>query len=174
MKSKFIILILLVLTFALASLTIVLFQNSKEISEQLLSRDKLIKKYQDSDSLNCKHNEEYVKTVTKYVTPECGLLVGDVEITLDKFIKIYKDELDKKDKLETELENKKDSLHLLKTQIELLNKQYHLNVITQVDGNTRTIWAESKKIDSALILLRHFRDRLSYDSATKKWSIRMK
>lgn len=62
--------------------------------------------------------------------------------------------------LEYELEIKNSYLDLIK-------KQYGVKIIEKGDR----IWAEGTKVDSALMLLNVYRDRIKYDPQRKMWSV---
>lgn len=70
-----------------------------------------------------------------------------------------------------ELLNKNSSLkHDIKVRdsyLDLIKRQYGINVIEQ--GNKA--WLEGAKVDSALLLLNLYRDKIKYDPQTKVWSV---
>lgn len=51
--------------------------------------------------------------------------------------------------------------------LDLIKRQYGIRIIEKNDG----IWAESAKVDSALILLNVYRDKLEYDPQKKAWFV---
>ena len=165
MKAKFLFSLLLLLLIAVSVLFKIQIDNNNELKKQLQSRDSLIKKSQVTDSLNCQHTEEYVKTITKYITNDCSILIDKKEVSLSEFIEIYKKQIDENSTLS-------DSLNTLKRQIELISKKYSISVDTKDNGNQRITSLEARRIDSALILLSVFRDRLKYDSTNHSWLIK--
>lgn len=70
-----------------------------------------------------------------------------------------------------ELLNKNSSLkHDIKVRdryLELIKKQYGITVIEQ----DNKVWLEGAKIDSALLLLNLYRDKIKYNPQTKVWSV---
>ncbi len=60
-----------------------------------------------------------------------------------------------------------DKYEIVKLKYELICKYYPITV--GQDGNR--YYLDAPKIDSALLLLPYYRDKLSYDSVNKNWSI---
>jgi hypothetical protein len=167
---------LLIIVFSLITsitFSFILYKSNQDLFIEIGKRDELIKRTQLNDSLNCEHTIKYVNTITKYVTQDCGLLIDNKEISLDEFISIYSDEIDKKNKLRSEIFRVRDSNNILLRQLEIIKIKYSVRANTKKDGNHQVTSAESATIDSALILLPYFRDRLSYDSVKKEWIIRI-
>ncbi|MGI4742942.1 MAG: hypothetical protein ACRYG7_47940 [Janthinobacterium lividum] len=180
---------------ALASVAMLLYNTNVELRSQIARRESLIKRSQANDSLSCEHTEKYAATVTKYIKNNCSLLVDGKEISLERFIDIYvgkernitalQNDLDKiaatlpaLQKAIREREKAyavtQDSLLLYKSRLRVLEKGYGMKARTHQEGQYRITEYETSKMDSALVLLDVFRNRLSYDSVGKKWHVRMR
>lgn len=170
MKNK-ILLILVVLILALLSLSYILYTNNQNLIVEIEKRDDLIKKSQLSDSLNCAHTENYIKTVTEYITRDCSILIDNKKVSLDEFIKIYSDEVNKSYDYQNNILQLNDSIKTLTRQLEFIKKKYSVEANTKIDGNYKITSAQSAKIDSALMLLPYYRDRLIYDSVKNEWKV---
>ncbi|MCU0321289.1 MAG: hypothetical protein MUE72_02670 [Chitinophagaceae bacterium] len=165
MKSKFIFSVLVLLLLAISGLWKIQKDNNTELKLQIQSRDSLIKSSQSNDSLSCEQTQEYVKTITKYINDDCNIIIGTKKVSLSEFIDIYKNEVDKANSLS-------DSIIILKRQIEYINQRYSIRADTKKDGNLQITTLDAKQIDSALLLLKYFRDRLKFDSTNNSWLIR--
>lgn len=65
-----------------------------------------------------------------------------------------------------------DSLSSFKTLVNLIHSKYFIDYKIEKDGNYRKISVKSEKLDSALILLPHFRDRIKKEKNIWKISTR--
>jgi hypothetical protein len=188
MNYKLIISILTTLSCTLIGLIWMLSVINSELVEQLEFRDTLIKSNQNLDSLTCEHNQKYVETINHYITNECAIILDDKKISLSEFIDIYANEIQKNSNYMDSLRffkrqslqfanlyrstfPKLDSLNLLKIQIKNVSKRYDINITTTLKDSVRYTTIESPKIDSALILLKYFRNKLSYDPIKKVWMV---
>jgi hypothetical protein len=195
MRKKIINLLFLFVLISLGSITVLLYNTNAELQKQIVQRESLIKRSQANDSVSCEHTEKYVATVTKYIRNNCSLLVDGKEVSLEKFIDIYAS----KERSITALQNDlnsiaatlpalqkiikerektysitQDSLSLYKARLRTLEKGYGIKSRTRQEGRYRITEYETSKMDSALVLLDVFRNRLSYDSVGKKWHVRIR
>lgn len=138
----------------------------------------IIKKNQSIDSLNCTKSNEYREVIEKYVTNDCGLLIDGKRVSLQNFVDLYQkkqddliESLDGQIGLQKENNLLKDSLNILNHQIKLINTNLGISLKSKKSDCSVVVGYESKKIDSALLLLKYFRDRLRYDSVDKSWII---
>ena len=65
-----------------------------------------------------------------------------------------------------------DSLSIYKAIVDLTHKVYAIDYNIQIDGNNRKISVTAEKLDSALVLLPYFRDRLKKEKNV--WKISLK
>lgn len=176
-----------------ATIAAILYNTKDELQNQISKRDNLIKRSQASDSLSCEHAEQYVKTVTKYISNDCSLTVDGKKISLGNFIKIYSQKEDELIKAQNSLNSIysnvgaiekdinerertcsaiRDTLVLYKQRLKTIEKTYGIATrVRYTDKYTITSY-EAKKIDSALVLLSIYRKRMSYDSLSRTWTVR--
>ncbi len=193
MKKRIIYLLFVFFSIALGIIAFLLHTTNTELRNQIAHQTSLIKRSQASDSLSCEHTEKYAATVNKYITNDCSLVVDGKEISLEKFINIYAEQQQRSADLQgnltditttlTALEKAirareevvattQDSLALYKFQLRNIEKKYGIKSRIRASGNYRIAEYETKQADSALLLLKVFRNRLSYDSLKKEWHIR--
>ena len=165
MKSSFLYYLLVFLILILLVLFMIQLDNNGKLKDQIELRDTLIEKSRINDSLSCEHTEEYVKTVTKYISNDCSIMIDKKKISLDEFINIYIKQADQNDIL-------KDSLAIVKSQLQLIKERYSLSISLHKENANLIASFDAKKIDSALMLLSVFRDRLRFDSVSNKWMVR--
>lgn len=171
MKAKIIIPLLLFLLLLSLAFIFIMYDNNSELSIQLESRDTLIKKIQVNDSLSCAHTADYTKTITKYVTSDCELLIGNKKVSLNEFINIYIDESKKNALQEIQILKLRDSINILQQRIDFIKNRFGITITSKDDGQSRIDTYHSDKLDTALRLYDTFRGKLKYDSATKKWKL---
>lgn len=172
------------------------YDYSNELKRQIDKRDTVIASYQKLDSLYESTIRKYVDTVEKYITPE--FLYGDKKITAEELIetanssigelykvkyelaiardsiRAYKVYSDETNKLNKELYKYYDSTFIFKGYSNIAKAKYGIVFSHIKDSNNYTFSANSKKIDSALILLPYFRDRLKYNYEKKTWEIKIR
>lgn len=73
--------------------------------------------------------------------------------------------------LVNQLNEKTDSLSSFKLVVQSLQSKYNVEYEIGRRGGVKEVTIKSSKIDSGLILLPYFRDRLKYDSQKKVWII---
>jgi hypothetical protein len=73
----------------------------------------------------------------------------------------------KYNELSSEVDSLNQELRILKSKLSLIQSNY--SIIFKETNNGISIHAD--KIDSALLLLPYYRDKLSYDSQKKSWTI---
>lgn len=69
---------------------------------------------------------------------------------------------------QTEIINIQNSLAWEKFKLNFLQNEYSI----ELKENKNQMWAVSPQIDSALILLRVYRDRMEFDSIKRQWIIK--
>jgi len=193
MKKSIVSLVFLTIMATVAAFAFILYRNNIELKNQISRRDTLIKNTQKNDSLSCAHDEKYVQTITKYITSDCSLIVDGKKISLDNFIKIYSQKesalLEAQRRLKSIDDNigplqkaiaerdrlcdaAQDTLALYKRQLRTIGKTYGISTRTRHTDKYIITDYESRKIDSALVLLSIYRKRMSYDSLSRNWIVR--
>jgi hypothetical protein len=118
-----------------------------------------IKEFSKNDSIETSYN--YLTRNDTIVT--YNQLIKDSD-SLEKKLILKQLEIDKK---EDDIITKNNEINLLKDKLDLARNNYDINFY-----ETKTqITIEAKKIDSALVLLEVFRNRMTYDKKTGKWTI---
>lgn len=185
-----IILFLLLLIICLAYFQ---YGYTKDLKEQIALRDTIIYRYESIDSIYGKTLKRYVDTVEKYITPQ--FIYGDKKIsseelieTFNKHIKelyctkyelaiardslqAYKDYHDNTEKVYKSLYEYKDSTIIYRGYTNIAEKKYGIEFTYKKDSDYYIFYAKSKQIDSALIILPYFRDRLKYNPKDNSWEI---
>ena len=77
-----------------------------------------------------------------------------------------------KNKLTDENNLLRDSLASYNSVIRLIQSNYHVNYNISRNGKKKNISVNADKLDSALVLLPYFRDRLKLDKEGKVWTIK--
>lgn len=188
--------ILLVLFLFMVCILYFQYDYSNELNKQIAQRDTIIASYQKLDSVYESTIQKYVDTVEKYITPE--FLYGDKKISVEELIDGVNSSIGELHKIKYELVMARDSIRYYKAyshEVDSLNKKlykyydstfiykgysniakakYGIVFLHTKDSNNYTFYANSKQLDSALILLPYFRDRLKYDPEKKSWEIRIR
>lgn len=176
MKNKYL-LVFLLLSVILAVFSSVLLSSNYELKKEVDARQQIITKNQQIDSLNCDKTTEYKQVVEKYITKDCGLKIDGKEISLQEFVILYNKQQEERIKeLQESIDNKrllikvKDSL----SNFTLMSKKFGIKINSRKSNDTTYVSSESPQIDSAMILLEHFRKKMRFDEKEKKWIISIK
>ena len=114
------------------------------------------------DEIVSRHNstiKDYVSIVDKYnqLIKDHNELIKDY----NELVTLYRSKVNRNGDYET-----------LKTVLDLINKNYGITYeIIQDSTSYKVVIPPSPKIDSALMLLPHFRENLKYDKKTDRWMI---
>ena len=114
------------------------------------------------DEIVSRHNstiKDYVSIVDKYnqLIKDHNELIKDY----NELVTLYRSKINRNGDYET-----------LKTVLDLINKNYGITYkIIQDSTSCKVVIPPSPKIDSALMLLPHFRENLKYDKKTERWMI---
>lgn len=73
--------------------------------------------------------------------------------------------------LAKKLEEKSDSVLIQGMALGLIKRNYGIDYLSNLKGDMRIVQIQGSKVDSALLLLPYYRNKLSYDSKTKAWII---
>lgn len=198
MKNNFIVLFLFLLVLLLGSVSLILYINNIEYLEQVNERDALIKSSQIRDSISKVSLQRNADVITKYVN-DCNLEINGKKITLDEFVKILNDAYSTNNTLEDSLLRQrvvnsnlnsqlrtldlkfkieemkylllKDSLDYSYKIIDNFKSKYGIDYNIKIEDKYKIFQFKRSSVDSAMILLPYFRDRLRYDSTRKAWII---
>jgi len=154
--SFFTLLLLLLFIFSI----IFIFLMSKEnenLKNDNIEKTNIINKLQWTDSLfNQIMNIQYdsLETETGYISRSVSYRIKNGEIVK------YNELVDKNDELEKERD-------ILQRKLNLVLKNYNITFVE----TDRSITIHAEQIDSALLLLPHYKDKLKYDPKEKSWII---
>ena len=188
--------ILLILFLFIVCVLYFQYDYSNELKKQINQRDTIIASYQKLDSVYETTIQKYVDTVEKYIIPE--FLYGNKRISVEELLDGANSSIRELHKIKYELAMARDSIKYYKIyshEVDTLNKKlykyydstfiyrgysniakakYGIVFLHTKDSNNYTFYANSKQLDSALILLPYFRDRLKYDPEKETWEIRIR
>lgn len=191
--KKIINIILLVLLFFVSCTLYFQYDYSNSLKEQISKRDTIITYYQSLDSIYKSTLKQYVDTVEKYITPE--FVYGEKRISTEELLEItnktmeeyntcryelivardsirmYRDYYDRTQRVLGNMQKHIDSSFIYKNYTQIAKEKYGINFSYKNKGNEYLFMVESRKIDSALILLPFFRDRIKYNPQKKSWQI---
>ena len=122
------------------------------VGDKVLSIDEIVSRYNSTI-------KDYVSIVDKYnqLIKDHNELIKDY----NELVTLYRSKINRNGDYET-----------LKTVLDLINKNYGITYeIIQDSTSYKVVIPPSPKIDSALMLLPHFRENLKYDKKTDRWMI---
>jgi hypothetical protein len=145
-----------------------------QISDEL---DKSQKEYTDILNKNQKLLNENNQSIDDYnlLVNQYKSMLDNYQITNKKYsdlVQNYNFNIETSKKLNVKFNSTHDSLSIYKAIVSLINKNYSINYKIQIDGEFRKISISSEKLDSALVLLPYFRDRLTKDKDVWKINLR--
>lgn len=142
--------------------------------------DELDKTKFEYELMSVKHNKianENTQNIDDYnsLTKSYNSLYTDYSLLNNKYNSLI-DEFNKfvnfqKSTIET-YKSTADSLSSFKTIVSLIQSNYHVNYEITKTGKTKKVSINADKLDSALVLLPYFRDRLKLDENGKVWTIK--
>lgn len=169
-----------------------LYYNYK-LEEQVRERDNMISKLTISDQLvkeyfDIKHDS--IGGTTSYILKESKRIIRTVNTektiytpetiirddkllynTYNNLIGKYNNLVKDFNTLSTNYYNTRDSLETNKIIISLIKKEYPIHTSIEKKQGVRKISINSVKLDSALLLLPYYGDRLKYNAKDKSWKI---
>jgi len=110
----------------------------------------------------------------KYLSNSFNLLNKDYNELLKKYsllIAKYNENISDQNKLVGNYNLISDSLSSFKSIVRLIQSNYNIDYNINRKGNIKEISIKANKLDSALVLLPYFRDRLKLDKEKKVWII---
>lgn len=164
-----------------------------ELKKQIIDRDSTIAKYETNDSIYNLRLKQYTDTVEKYISP--NFTYGDKKISTDELLKIANNSINEAYILKHQLNSARDSVNIYMEIVDDLEKRanqklnkyqdsafiyggyvglakrYGFKFSHKKNGNNYTFFVKAEQVDSALILLPYFRDRLTYNSKKGYWEI---
>ena len=173
-------------------LAVTLYYNS-ELEKQIIERDNLInqltfsenlvKEYFDirldsikgTTSYMLKESKKDVRTIntektihiTETIVESDTLLYNDYKNLIEK----YNNLVGNFNSISTNYYNTKDSLETNKVLLQLIQKNYPIEVFVENEQQRQRVSIKSAQLDSALLLLPYYRDKLKYDPKEKSWII---
>lgn len=178
------------------AVTYLQYEYVSELKKQIADRDRTITKYESNDSIYNSRLKQYTDTVEKYISP--SFTYGNKEVSTDELLEITNSSLKENDMLKYQLKCARDSISAYKELVVEVNnsmpkiskqvneladsaiiykgyveltKQYGFKFTHKKDGNRYTFFVKAEKVDSALLLLPYFRDRLIFEPEKGSWSI---
>jgi hypothetical protein len=170
-----------------------------KLEDQIEERDSLISRLAISDNLVREYFDVSIDSLTNnmiYTLKPSKLeqvritqdgyhkifKAGDDVLTIDEIVDKYntnlKDYISLVDKYNqlighyNDIANQMHDSYILKEVLKLIDEQYGIKYEIQTDSTSyRIILPPSPKIDSALMLLPHYRENLKYDKKTDRWMI---
>lgn len=157
------------LTFVLFSLlgwgiSIWMYKYNLDLQVQIDQREKLLKDSKGRDSVYASKTKEYSEVITKYIE-DCNIVYAGKKLNTSEVIKLWTNDIKEKESLNRQID-------LLNRRLDLIKRQYGINYhLSYSDGKYSFSDSSDKKVDSGLILLPYYRDKLRYDSIKKVWII---
>lgn len=126
-----------------------------EYESEIEKKDKIIKKYEQLEQFNCDKESEFSAVIKKY-TNDSVLTIGGKKLSMSEVVAYISEREDSLYRLNVELEGVKYSYeHLKKSCV----------------GKYAYGPEDQLRIDSALVLLPYYRDKLKFDSSSNRWII---
>jgi len=145
-----------------------------EILKYNVIAEELDKTKDDYNKIIDRHNE-IIKQNTQNINDYNSLANSFTSLNQDhnKLIGIYKENIEKYNKMINTFSQVSDSLTSLNSIVKLAQSNYDITYSIRRNGNMKEISIRSDKLDSALVLLPFFRDRLKLDTIKNIWTIRI-
>ena len=162
----------------------------------------LVKEYFDIEEDSITHNTTYslkenkkeiekvTERVTKYVEPEFvrnGKKISSEELVaainakdnesveaINSLANKYNTLVQDYNNLAKKMKMKSDTVDIQSMALGLIKRNYGIDYTSTLNGDTRTVHVQGNKVDSALMLLPYYRQKLTYDSKTKSWMVEVK
>lgn len=135
--------------------------------------NELYKTIKDYDQIYKKHNKIIIKNNQNVM--DYNLLNKDyveLQVRFNSLVDEFNGKIADKNKLTDENNLLRDSLASYNSVIRLIQSNYHVNYNISRNGKKKNISVNADKLDSALVLLPYFRDRLKLDKEGKVWTIK--
>jgi len=154
-------------------------REGKVLKYNILAEE-LDKTRNDYDSISEKHNKIIDKNnqnINDYnslsesfnsLNKEHNDLIQKYGLLADRFNEM----IEKQKKMNNNFNQVSDSLSSFKTVLQLIQSNYPISFNINRNGNIKNISIKAAPLDSALILLPYFRDRLKLDKDKKIWTIK--
>jgi len=192
-KNLFISVMIIASILTWAAISFFGFQDIEELKQAVKERDSTIQEMSNLDSVYYSKTKKYSEIITKYVD-NCNFFIGDKKISTSDLMKMTNELLEENQTLKdtlyylkqlndfeneasmtykNELYKSLDSLHTVSRIIELIKKDYGINYIVSTDGNYKIFKRQLSRADSAIVLFPYYKNKLSYDTLTKAWNIKV-
>jgi hypothetical protein len=133
-KFRFFIVVLSLGLAIMIAISLLFYNNNKELENQILKRDSLIKKTVISDSNFSKQKTKSDSIILKYID-DCGIRINNKKVTTDEllqYINLQSDEINQEKKKNDELS---DSLNIYKSYVSLSKENLNVNYSTRKENN---------------------------------------
>ncbi|GAA4768817.1 MULTISPECIES: hypothetical protein [Flavobacterium] len=171
MKNKIIVLFVFAVLITSVSFNIILANYQSNIESELQEKDKLINRIKNNQTKYGDSIKKYAKTIEKYVD-DCNFEYGGKSISSTDLITFVNRKLEENDELKLELDNCSDSLKIKNDILAEAKKHYGINYIIEKTANGYTISKPyPTKLDSALVLFPHYKDKIKLSEDGKNWVI---
>lgn len=165
------------------------FELERQITERdnlinrLTFRDNLVKEYFDirHDSIEgttsyiLKESKQNIRTIntettiftTEKIVETDTVLYNNYRSLIEKYNMLVGDF----NTLSANYHSTRDSLETSRVIIRLIQRNYPIEVFVENEQRQQRISVKSERLDSALLLLPHYRDKLRYNAQEKSWII---
>lgn len=192
-KNKYILVFVLLLLLFLGSFTMSLYEYSGNLEKAIAQRDTIIMQLSRNDSIYSTKTKEYSEVITKYID-NCNFYIDGKHISTNDLIKFTNQLIEEKDKLEDSLSYFKqktdhesatksgyrnelittiDSLQVSSRILGLIKRDFGITYNVETKDGYRIYTRNPSKADSAIVLFPYYKDKLSYDTLTKAWNIKI-
>lgn len=135
-NPKILISLIIILLLFLCGTIIVLLNDNKNLQEQVLVREKLIREKQVNDSILLSQSTHNEKIIEKYIS-ECGILVNGKKLTTDELVQYMNKQFEEINDINKKLNILNDSLNIYKSFYYLTKKNLKVDFKMTEDKNGR-------------------------------------
>lgn len=116
-----------------------------------------------------KEIERVTEYSTKYVEPQ--FIKNGQKMTSDEVVNKFNKLVSDYYELTRKYQAKNDTVVIQGMALGLIKRNYQIDFVSTLNGDTRKVKVYGEKVDSALLLLPYYRHKLSYDSNKKTWIV---
>jgi hypothetical protein len=163
-----------VLGFSCIMFFLEIYNYTKDLEYEIQQRDKTIIELTLMDSIFKEHTKEYSKIIDNYIY-DCEFKFENEIISTNELWSMYNDLIDENNSLIDSInacyKNEailKDSLWTQNKILELIKKNYGINYRVTSEGNSRYFIKTPSTADTAILVFPYFREKVSFDSISKK------
>lgn len=172
-------------------------EKQDSMIRRLTFSNDLIKEFFDIEEDSVNHTTTYtlkeekrnnvVEHVTKYSEPifirdgqefssdELVAHINDIDnealIAIQQLTDKYNTLVHDYNELVKSYRTKSDSVNIQSSALGLIKRNYGIDFVYRENGNIRTVEVRGEKVDSALLLLPYYRNKITYDPNAKAWIV---